>query len=76
MQLQGPCDRLVLKVYSKAMVCLGQAETGSQRPGWAGVPLPGELAEAPNGLYYYEVRAFRDNGQASAPVRGKLVVLR
>lgn len=74
--LEGPADDLVLKVYSKAMVLVGASDAGPQPAGWVSVALPTDMnAGVANGLYYYTVSAER-GGQWIHPVVGRMYVLR
>jgi hypothetical protein len=74
-KLEGSCDRVTVKIFTAAMVCVGSADSGPRSAGWAEVPLPDFLASQPNGLYYYWVEAAR--GQATTPpVIGKMAILR
>ena len=76
-KLSGHCDRLVLKIYTPAMVCVGKREVGLLNAGWSQVPLPLEvLAGASNGLYYYEIEVERGGQKAPAKTVGRLMVLR
>jgi len=74
--LQGNCDSLKLKVYTKAMVCVGERDAGAQPGGWVAVALPDAMNTGiAAGLYYYRITAER-GGQQTTPVIGRLVVLR
>jgi hypothetical protein len=75
-ELNGPADSVVLRVYSRAMVCIGSSSLGSQGPGWTKVPLPNEMASQPNGTYYYKVKSIRQGTENLEPGAGKIMVLR
>jgi hypothetical protein len=75
-ELNGPADSVVLRVYSKAMVCIGFSSIGAQAPGWTKVPLPLEMALQPDGLYYYQVKSIRQGAENLEPGTGKFMVLR
>jgi hypothetical protein len=75
-KLRGRCDRMVVKVYTPAMVCVGQAEAAGLPSGWSQVPLPAALLGAANGLYYYELEVERGGQKATARSLGRLMLLR
>ncbi len=75
-KLKGRADEVVLKVYTKAMVCLGSSRLGSQVPGWCQVPLPAEMSTAPGGLYYYRLATLRGGVENLEPGIGSFMVLR
>ncbi|HTA16750.1 MAG TPA: hypothetical protein VK786_03285 [bacterium] len=68
--LQGSVDDVLARVYTKALVCLGQAHAGPKAAGWAELSLQGRAFFKANGLYYVTLTPAR--GQAS----GKRVLLR
>ena len=74
--LQGHADRVVVRIYTKAMVCLGQSELGARGPGWCQVPLPAEMLAAPSGAYYYQVHSERSGQKDLGRAAGTLVKLR
>jgi hypothetical protein len=55
--LQGPADRIRLKVYSTAWVLVGVSDLAPSAKGWNYVTLPQALSTAPRGLYYFVVQA-------------------
>lgn len=67
---------MVVKVYTKSMVCLGSSRLGSRGKGWCQVPLPAELAAAPAGLYYYRLSTLRGGVESLEPGIGSLMLLR
>jgi alpha-L-arabinofuranosidase len=74
--LEGACDSVELKIYSRAMVCVGTRTTGSEPAGWIPVELPDTLERgAANGVYFYRIVA-RRGGMDTKPTIGPLVVLR
>jgi hypothetical protein len=76
-KLAGPCDRIEICAYSRAMVLLNKLDApGSNGPGWVRVALPAEWGQFPNGAHYYTVRSLR-GGQAGLKVKkGTMVVLK
>ena len=76
-KLAGHCDRLTLKVYTRALVCVGNQELGAQNSGWAKIAVPKEFqSQASNGTYFYIVTAERAGQKNLTKAVGKLVVLR
>ena len=65
---------LVLNVYGRSMVILGESSAQALGPGWVVMPLPGGfVSEASNGTYYYSVKIL---GSAGRGIVGKFVVLK
>lgn len=75
-ELAGPADDVVLKIYTKAFVLVGSYDAGPQGEGWNHlVPPSSLLASVPSDLYFYTVSAKR-NGQGLKPTVGRIYVLR
>jgi hypothetical protein len=75
-KLSGPADKVTIKFYTNAMVCLGQADSGPSPGGWTRVALPPELRAAPSGTYYYSIKSLRGAQANLKPAVGSLVLLR
>ena len=76
-KLSGHCDRLVLKVYTRSLVCVGTSELGPQNAGWTKIAAPTDfMLNAANGGYFYIVTAERDGQKNITKAIGKLLVLR
>jgi endoglucanase len=74
LKLRGPADRLTVRVYTKALVMVGEIDVaGAWSSGWAqaSVALPGRLAR---GLYYLRVRVAQ-GGSRSGWKLAKLYVV-
>lgn len=76
-KLQGPADAIELKVYTKALICVGRLTLGPGSGGWNQLILPSDwTATLSPGLYYYEVTALRGDARVQAAKPGKIMVLR
>jgi O-glycosyl hydrolase len=73
--LNGSADRVVLTVYTTALVQVGQTETGPLMAGWTSVPVGGLFDRLAPGLYYVVAEAWRGNAH-SAVVLAKVFLLR
>jgi hypothetical protein len=73
--LDGPADRVTLKVYTPAWVLVGESEAGPLSKGWGRVPMPIGLAQAPRGLYYFSVQA-QQGERRSSPRGGRFYLWR
>jgi len=73
--LEGPADRVTLKVYTPAWVLVGLSENGPLAKGWGRVPMPSEVAQAPRGLYYFSVQA-QQGDRRSLPRSGRFYLWR
>jgi hypothetical protein len=75
--LKGSAERLTLKIYTRAMVCVGSLEQGAVGPGWHRLPLPSEFsADAGNGTYFYVVSAYRRGEKTVQDAVGRITILR
>jgi hypothetical protein len=75
--LEGDVDRVELRVYGVSMACLGRADSGPQRQGWAWVPLPAAFAAAAApGCYFYRVLSYRSGQACAKPMVGTFMVIR
>jgi hypothetical protein len=75
-KLKGSAEKLTLKVYSRAMTCLGTYESGPLGPGWQRMPLPQAfIDQAGNGTYFYVVCGER-KGSKTEDAIGRVTVLR
>jgi endo-1,4-beta-D-glucanase Y len=70
----GPVDDVILKVYTRNMVCIGQANSGPRlRAGWHFIGIPGDaVASQPSGTLHFECMA---KGQKT-PIKKSLVLLK
>lgn len=76
-KLEGHVDRLVLKVYTKSLVCVGTQELGAQNAGWTKIPMPTELlGSVSNGTYFYVISSERAGTKNLTKAVGKFLVLR
>jgi hypothetical protein len=76
-KLSGHVDRLVLKVYTRSLVCVGSTELGAQNAGWTKIAAPTDfMLSAANGGYFYIVTAERDGQKNITKAIGKLLILR
>jgi GH18 family chitinase len=76
LQLSGPAERALLRVYTPAWVLVAKLETGALSAGWNQVSLAGLWApDQAAGLYYVEVQALRGSVK-STPLNAKLYLLR
>jgi hypothetical protein len=74
-KLGGACDQVTLRIFTKAMVCVGTVTSGPQSEGWAEIPLAESVASLPNGLYYYLAQASRAGAETPTCV-GKMLLAR
>jgi hypothetical protein len=75
-KMDGSCERLRVRIYSRAWVLLGESEgAGPDRAGWSSVDLP-NLSEVAAGTYFYRVHSERAGNVDLGGVTGKLVLLR
>ena len=74
-QLEGRADALELRLYTADLALLAISNSGPDGPGWLRVALPPAWKEAPNGTYFYVLRARRGVAQAPAH-KGVLVLVR
>jgi hypothetical protein len=75
--LAGEVDSVRMRIYSQAMVCVAEAESGAELCGWAEVRLPEEfLATAPGGIYYASLVGIRDGIPGLKPVLVTFLILR
>lgn len=59
-QLDGPADEVVLRIYSAAETCLAVVSSGPSSSGWMQVALPKAWSNGvANGVYYLRVEARR-----------------
>jgi hypothetical protein len=71
----GPCDRVQVCLYTRAMVCLAKVDgPGAVAPGWIKVSLPIGALRA-NGAYHYTAQSFRGAQGSLELKRGTLMVL-
>jgi hypothetical protein len=75
LQLSGSADQVTVKVYSSAYALVASQSGGPRAAGWAQVALPADFSRAPNGTYFFVLEAARGE-KRSAPVKGKLVLVR
>jgi hypothetical protein len=77
-KVKGSCDKVSVKVYTPAMVCVGKREVlGSNGAGWVNVELPPEFVlGSANGLYYYVVSVERGKIKGLKPATGRVVLAR
>ena len=74
MKIKGSCDKVTVRVFTPAMVCVGKRELlGSQAAGWVNVDLPADFGIS-NGLFYYQVTAERGSVKAIKSAVGRVVV--
>jgi hypothetical protein len=74
--LQGPADRLELRLYSEANTRVRNWSYGPTPAGWSSVALPGGWAQGlASGLYFARVLAYRGAAVSapSKPVRWVLL---
>jgi expansin (peptidoglycan-binding protein) len=76
-KLAGRADGVTLKIYTKAMACIGTQELGPQGAGWVKIPLPSAFSDAPvNGTYFYVISIQRNGHRNLKHSTGKIMVLR
>jgi hypothetical protein len=75
--LKGHADNVSLKVYTRAWICVGSADSGAVSAGWTHLPLPSAFTQdAGAGTYYYVLSASRGGAKTEKHSVGKLTVLR
>jgi hypothetical protein len=75
--VRGRADRLVLKLYSRAMTCLGSREVSNTSGGWVQIALPESFVnDAGAGTYFYVVSGERGQARTVQDAVGRVVVLR
>jgi len=75
--LKGRADRLTVKVYTRALVCVGSAEAVNVPAGWSQVPLPSAaLQDSGAGTFFYVISGQRDGAKTVKDAVGRVVVLR
>jgi hypothetical protein len=75
--VKGRADRLRLKVYTRALICVGSTELLNTPSGWNQIPLPGAVVlSAGPGTYFYVVSGERGSTKTVKNATGRLVVLR
>lgn len=75
MELEGPADKVVLRLYLPSMVLKGQAELGGALVnGWNNGPV--DLGGLPSGLYYVKAVAYKGGDKSPSSPAVRLVVLR
>jgi hypothetical protein len=76
-KLAGPTDVVELRIYSRAMVCLGLLRLDHCVVGWQTIDLraTGFIPSA-SGLYYYSLTSQRDGQKAQVSKPGFLLWLR
>jgi hypothetical protein len=76
-QLEGPADKVTLRLYSLAETRVLDVDSGAASPGWVQLNLPvGWASGLRNGVYYVRATAYR-GAVASAPTApARLVLLR
>ncbi len=58
MKVAGPCDKVQIAIYSRAMVCLAKLDgPGSAQAGWVQVRLPAGALASQRGLSLFRCRA-------------------
>lgn len=76
-KLKGSADSLTVKVYTRAMLCVGTQKLGPQSAGWHHLPLPSDFVQdASNGTYYYVVSGERGQAKTVHNAVGKLTIIR
>jgi chitinase len=73
--LEGPADEADLDLYDQAMRCVLRVRQRDLSRGWNQVALPESFKRSANGTYFFRLSA-RRGAQLSAPVSGRLVLLR
>ncbi len=73
-ELEGPADRVSLKVYTPAWVLVAAEESGPVSAGWNRIAWPRALQGAPKGLYYFVLKAQQGARQAR-PRQGRCYLL-
>ena len=76
-QMDGPADRIRVRIYSKAMVLAAEVNFENPIQGWNEVPLPMEdMRNWSNGLYYYNVTSYRGSEGCLKGRKGQIFILR
>jgi hypothetical protein len=76
LRLEGPVDRVEVRIYSAADVRVASLVSGACQGGWAQVPLPAGWAQGlPSGVYYVRVLAYRGVAVSPPAKPARLVLL-
>jgi len=77
LDLEGPADRVLVGVFTEALVQLRQAEIPARmNAGWNKVPLGSALKNLPLGLYFVRVQAARAGASSPAVIIKVLITRR
>lgn len=74
LRLLGALSQVQVKVWTVALVLVGQSQAGPLQAGWQQVPLP-SLAALPSGAYFISVSGQQGSTSAKAPPAARMLVL-
>jgi subtilase family serine protease len=74
LDLAGYCDRISVRIYTKALVMAAERDFPGQQAGWSNIRLQGLLQGLPLGVYFVWVEAARNDGSKAHTTRSIAVL--